>query len=90
MQTGVWVGLVAASLLGVGAVGASGVIAPAWGGMGGVQGPMGGGMMGGGMQHDGMDHDGMMGDGTCGCQAYCEDHDYEHNYSWDGNESGRS
>ena len=84
MQTGIVVGLVAAALLGVGLVGASVVMAPASGGMGGTQGPMGGGMMGGGMHDGGMYGGGMMGDGTCDCATYCQQHAYDHNHTWGG------
>jgi len=84
MHTGILVGLVAASLLGVGVVGTSAVMAPGWGGMGGTQASMGGGMMGGGMHDGGMYDGGMMGDGTCDCGTYCQQHAYHHNYTWGG------
>ena len=57
MQTGVLVGLAALAILGVGVVGASGIMAPAEG----MQGGMGDGMMGGG---SGIHNGGMMGDWT--------------------------
>jgi len=83
MQTGVIVALAALSLVGAGVVGASGVMAPAWG-QGGMQGGMGTGPMGGGTgMHGGMDgmDGGMMGDGTCPCPADCPQHAYAYNYS---------
>jgi len=78
MQTGVLVGLAALAILGVGVVGASGIMAPTEG----MQGGMGGGMTGVG---SGMHNGAMMGDGTCDCQnyEYCQQHMYEHNYTWD-------
>jgi len=89
MQTSVLVALAALSLVGVGVVGASGVMAPAPSGSGGMQGGMGGGMMGGGPgMHQGpmMDPDDMMGGGACGCQDYCQ----QHNYTWNRSYSGGS
>ncbi len=79
MQTGILVGLVALAILGVGVVGASGVMAPAGGMQGGMSGLIGGG--------SGMNGGGMMSGGTCDCQTSgsCQPSMDGHNHTWDRN-----
>jgi hypothetical protein len=84
MKTAILVGLAALAVigLGVGVVAAQSIASPHTT-AGGMQGGNPGGMMGG--------HGGMMGGsyGGCGCanDPSCQDHMYDHNYSWDRNGS---